>query len=134
MEHLLNRLPIEIIHHILSYSYKPQPVHLQKDIISYVTNKQVINDIFHRRYHVFTDNHSINNHFTFHIHCFLTGIPNTYADCENKKSEICNRIFMHHKLNTNSPLTYCVFWGLLTVEEREQFVDIQKKMVMEQMS
>ena len=124
----MHRLPIELIHHILSYSYKPQPKHLLKDIISFVTTKQAIHDLFHRRYHVFTDNHSINNHFTFHIHCFLTGLPNTYAYCANKKREVCNRIFMHHKIRTKPQLTDCVLWGLLTTEERYQFVEIQKKM------
>jgi hypothetical protein len=40
MNQYINRLPIELFHHILSYSYNPQPVNLQKDIISYVRHKK----------------------------------------------------------------------------------------------
>lgn len=132
MNRFIQRLPIEIIHHILSYSYKTQPIHLQKDIISYVKTKQEIHTIFYRRY-LPLDKSTINYHFTFHIQCFLTGLPNTYADCENKKAQVCKRIFMYHKIRTNPQLTYCVFWGLLTTEERDQFVKIQKRMDYEQM-
>lgn len=132
MNKLINSLPIELHHHILSYSYKPQPVKIQKDIISYVTTKQEIQDIFYRRY-LHLDKSTINYHFTFHIQCFLTGLPNTYANCADKRKEVCNRIFMYYKINTNSQLTYCVFWGLLTVSERDQFVKIQQKMDYEQM-
>ena len=132
MNRLLQNIPIELYYHILSYSYKPQPVNLQKDIISYVTTKQVIQDIFYRRY-LHLDKSTINCHFTFHIQCFLTGLPNTYANCADKRKEVCKRIFMEHKINTKSQLTYCVFWGLLTTEERDQFVKIQKKMDYAQM-
>lgn len=132
MNKLINLLPIELIYHILSYSYNPQPIHLQKDIISYVKTKRVIHKIFYRRY-LPLDKSTINYHFTFHIHCFLTGMPNTYGTCENKRAHVCNRIFMHHKIKSNPQLTYCVFWGLLTPEERDQFVEIQKKMDFTQM-
>ena len=132
MNRLINRLPIELIHHILSYSYKPQPVKLQKDIISYVKTKQEVQNIFYRRYFTM-DTKTIHSHFTFHIQCFLKGLPNTYLNCADKQKEVCNRIFMFYKINTNSQLTYCVFWGLLTPKERDHFLEIQKKMYSTQM-
>lgn len=121
MNKYMNRLPTELIHHILSYSYKPQPKNLQKDIISYYTTKKEIFNIFGRRYHT-NDIISMHKMLSFHIQCFLTGLP------EN----IYNRLFIWNILcmrnKTNPLLSDCILWGLLLVEEREQFVEIQKEM------
>jgi hypothetical protein len=129
MNKYMNRLPMELIHHILSYSYKPQPKKLQEDIISYYTTKKEIFNIFGRRYHT-NDIISMHKMLSFHIQCFLTGLPNTntYGNCENiyRRLFIWNSLCMRYKLN---PLVSdCIFWGLLLVEERAQFVEIQKEM------
>lgn len=127
----MNRLPIELIHHILSYSYKPQPKNLQADIISYYKTKTEIMEIFHFRYQT-NDINSMHKLLSFHVQCFLTGLPNTYGNCENKIVEVYNRLFIWDKWNMNNKknphFSDCIFWGLLLVEEREQFVEIQKKM------
>jgi hypothetical protein len=143
MNKLINRLPIELFYHILSYSYNPQPIDLQKDIISYVNSKKEIMEIFHRRYHTlwttYMDTNIINKHLTFHIQSFLTGLPNTYSDCKHVLDEVCTRLFIwnrfiwdqfilpdknKHKLC----ISYRVLWGLLKVEERDHFLTIQKNM------
>lgn len=136
MNKLINRLPIEIIQHILSYSYTPQPIPLQKDIISYVNTRKEIMDIFHRRYHTVlaTGRNIIYKHLTFHIQCFLTGIPNIYEKNSNILEEVCTRLFIWNrllgsdKIIVNNRFSHNVLWGLLTVEEREHFLKIQKNM------
>ena len=127
MNKLMNRIPIEIIYHILSYSYKPQPLQLQKDIISYVNTKTEIMEIFHLRYHI--NSNAIKNHFTFHIESFLTALPNTYVQFENILDEVYTRLFVWNQTPTKKhQVSHKVLWGLLKVEEREQFMRIQKNM------
>jgi hypothetical protein len=119
MNKYMNQLPLELIHHILSYSYKPQPKNLQEDIISYYTTKKEIFKIFGRRYHT-NDIISMHKMLSFHIQCFLTSLPNIY-----RRLFIWNILFMRNKINPL--LSDCIFWGLLLVEERERFVEIQKE-------
>ena len=121
MNQFINRLPIEIVHHILSYSYDPQPIKLQQDIISYIQTKKEITDIFQRRYN-YTN---IEYHLSFHIHSYITGLPNIYVNCKNSRiEEVCKRLFICKQ----KPFSYHILWGLLTIEEREEFTKIQKKM------
>ena len=136
MNKYMNRLPIELMYHILSYSYKPQPIDLQKDIISYYKTKTEIFKIFGHRYHT-NDIHSMHKMLSFHVQCFLTGLPNTYGNCENKITEVYRRLFISNSLfmrnKINQHLSDCIFWGLLFIEEREQFIEIQRRMDIERM-
>jgi hypothetical protein len=67
----------------------------------------------------------------------LTGLPNTYGNCENKITNVYTRLFIWDKLTIENKLIQhlsdCIFWGLLQVEEREQFVEIQRRMDIERM-
>ena len=126
MNRLLQNIPIELYYHILSYSYNPQPKNLQKDIISYVKTKREITSIFYRRYHKI----DVYKHLSFHIQSYLTGLSNIYnINC--KTEQVCNRLFIWNKLLTldkNLCFSHHIFWGLLTIEEREQFIQIHKEM------
>lgn len=130
MNQFINRLPIEIVHHILSYSYNPQPIKLQQDIISYVKNKMEIIEIFKRRYNIT----KIEYHLSFHMNSYLVGLPNIYINCKNQIEEVCkrlwiwNRVLAINKINVNQRFSHYILWGLLTIEEREEFTKIQKKM------
>jgi len=63
------------------------------------------------------------------------GLPNIYINCKNNQiEEVCkrlliwNRVLAMYKTNINQRVSHHVLWGLLTIEERDEFMRIQKKM------
>lgn len=140
MNKLINKLPTEVINIIISYTYKPQPIQLRNDIISYLLTKDIIINIFKKRYVDYTTD-VIKSHLSFHLFNFLTGVKNLYSECTNKLSLVSKRNYMLNTKNTN--ITYNIgnyfskknvnsifniYWGLVTPEERNQFITIQIKM------
>jgi len=141
MNKLMIKIPDEIINIIISYTYQIQPNELRKDIISYISTKNIIKKIFiERLYPLFYINHLI-----FHIHGYLKGMPPIYSNCNDKLIEICCRNFIKHKKNVykiQNLLILCsynfskqklhyifnTYWGLLKLEERNKFIEIQINM------
>ena len=54
MHKLINKLPKEVIDIIIIYTYKPQSIELINDIVSFVFSKNIIINIFKKRYFDFT--------------------------------------------------------------------------------
>jgi hypothetical protein len=137
MNKLINKLPREVVDIIISYTYKPQPIELRNDIISFVLTKQNIINIFKIRYYSFEFVH-IQKNLSFHIYNFLIGLKNTYSECKNKLYEISKKNYILNNKNdsvdniikyfSNNYDIFRFFWGLLTPEERNHFIDIQKRM------
>ena len=137
MNKLINKLPKEVIDIIIIYTYKPQSIELINDIVSFVFSKNIIINIFKKRYFDFTFD-QIEKHLSFHIYSFIIGLKNIYCDCINKLSKIRKRSYMlnnkkynienYFSKNNFQKIIFNIYWGLLTVEERNQFINIQIKM------
>lgn len=142
MNKLINKLPIEILYHIMSYSYKIQPQDLRNDIISFYGTNNNIRNIFMNRYYnlSFLSKSEYSKHLLFHIISYLTRLKNIYTsnspvilfdvykrnymlkNIENKKIlNIENNIYSQNHFNFNCKM----YWGLLTPEERNEFINIQ---------
>ena len=141
MNKLINKLPIEVIYIIHSFAYKFQPLELRKDIISYYQTKQIIEEFFYHKYSLsLINDKSHYKHLLFHIHSYLTGLPNIYTYCQHKLFNVCKRnymlknksndfiqpimlyLFSNHKVD----IRFRIYWGLLTVEERDEFIQKQQ--------
>jgi len=148
MNRLINTLPIEVINIILSYSYNIQSKELQKDIISYFQTKDIIYNIFYNRYHtlISIDKNAIFKHFQFHIASYIKGVENMYSYDDTyyyddmlkdyiKRSfmlkDSSNSVIFEYEKNmykNTKTSRFRFYWGLLKPEERNIFIDIQKKM------
>lgn len=140
---LINKLPIELFYHVLSYSYKYPPSSIRDDIISYIESRNIIRNIFYCKYlSLFTIEKKADiKHLVFHLHCYNTGLSNIYDGYEPKILELCNRNYMYSKNQNyniqnliniaypvqNHELRFGTVWGLLTPEERNQFIYIHQK-------
>lgn len=133
-------LPIEIIHIILTYTYKPQPICLRNDIISYFTTKQMVYDRF--VYYLKNKRH-LNSEITIfkllleHCMCYSTGgIP--FGRCKYKLYDIFRREYMlqnksngvilailYRRSQTDNPKSrFHICWGLFTPEERIHVIEL----------
>lgn len=137
MNKLIDKLPREVVDIIIGYTYNLQPIQLRNDIISFVNTKQNIINIFKLRYYDLKVD--INKHLSFHIYHFLIGQKNIYAECKNKIYEISKRNYLLNNNNCDylkniffkscyNIYIFKIYWGLLTPEERNHFIDIQKRM------
>jgi len=139
MNKYMKRLPEEVINLIIPYTYLPQNENLQKDIISYTYSLNVIINIFKERYQLLIENNNkvLFNHLLFHIYNFMIGLKNTYSNCQHIFFKIYNRNYKKNISNFNSnyninnlknEFTFRVYWGLLTPDERNQFIYIHKQL------
>lgn len=138
MNKFINKLPIEVIYIIQSYTYQFQLLELRKDIISYHESKPIIVDIFYKRYNRNGDTKSHFKHLLFHIHAFLTGIPNLYTNCEHKLYNVCRRNYVLKNKNNDYikllhylffinylvDVRFNIYWALLTIKERNEFIHL----------
>lgn len=150
MNKLIINLPMELIYIIMSYSYEIQPFELRNDIISYVESRKKVEIIFINRYgYGYNNNLFFSNkykyysgHLSFQIYSYICGIKSLYSDCQDKFYSFFRRCYMFKNICSNELLwnllqphlrKNCIFnanilWGLLTIEERNQFIDINMKM------
>ena len=147
MKKLIDKLPIEIIHHIISYSYNIQPIDLRKDIISYSNTYLKITNLFYNKYKNadLTNKYVYLSHLIFHLHCFSSGLQNLYTNCSNILSDLCERNYSYKNgicpfnkisniLNIHMPVSNVTFrsrtyWGLLNCLEREKFINIHENII-----
>ena len=142
MEKLICRLPIEVTYIIMSYSYKIQPIEIRKDIISYFESKKKVLNIFMNRYcnnnDLFNSNKIYLRHLSFHIYSYICCIKSLYSVCEDKLYDFFRRCYVFKNITSNQLLwdklkpyltknyifSSNILWGLLTVDERNQFISI----------
>ena len=138
----IRNLPIELISIIISYSYSPQPIEITKDVISYFESRTIIRSMFSERYLDLMpyERDADLNWLVSDILCFMNNNRATYYRYQDQFYEICKRNYMlrnadnyrikkianraHYK---NVFFQFHVYWGLLTPDERNRFIEIQKK-------
>ena len=137
----INTLPIELVNIIITYTYQLKTIDFQKDIISYVNSKCTVIQLFEKRnYTLFlNDKNIIYNHLMFHTVSFMRGLVNLYINCGHftlnhilKRHPWLNKDYFLKKLiiiDKNSyfnKIKFGYLWALLSIEERENFITIQK--------
>jgi len=147
MNKLISMLPLEVQNIIISYSYKFQPLDLRRDIISYFETRNMIIEIFNKRYRTLSQiykNNIIYKQLIFHIISYTNGLQGMYKSNIVKLNEIFNRNYVVNanvkKLNLTIknlfdfnwkndllPFRFRLLWGLLTPEERNEFLNINIK-------
>jgi hypothetical protein len=138
----IRNLPIELISIICSYTYSPQPIEITKDILSYFESKAIIRSMFSIRYQDLMpyEKDADLNWLVSDVLCFMNRNLANYYRYQDQFYEICKRNYMlrdakhprikrianrsHYK---NILFQFNVYWGLLTPDERNRFIDIQKK-------
>ena len=138
----IHNLPIELISIIISYSYSPQPIEITKDILSYFESKSIIQGLFYMRYKDLMpyERNADMNWLVSDVLCYMNRNRATFYKYQEQFYAICKRNYMLRDLendrirkivndsrNTNIFFQFHVYWGLLTPEERNHFIEIQKK-------
>jgi len=142
MAEIIKRLPTDLINRIIPYTYNPQSKELLEDIHSYFTTKQIISEIFYKRYeYLFAyEKDADMNWLVSDILCFMNHNRSTFYRYSEKLYEIYARNYMlrnvdrsiikkiaNNAYNKNIHFQFRINWGLLLPEERENFIKIQKK-------
>lgn len=125
----MNKLPIDVIFKILSYTYNPQNQPLLEDIRNFYKTRQIVNDIYIEKWkHSTIENYKdwiINDMFIFLNDC----IPTMFGYCKKCKDIINRNSFVK---NVESYIYYTelkkvdsqinIFFALFTTKEREEFI------------
>jgi len=123
-------LPMELIHIILRYTYRPQHINLLEDVRHYLISLLEIKDIYYNHWYAIEPGEHLN---------WLENDVVRYANNDRptnlgphiKMQDILGRSFMYNKLialpiynnytiNVNTSIN--IFWGLFTVIERKDFI------------
>ena len=138
----IQNLPTELILIIRAYSYSPQPIEITKDVISYFESKAIIRSMFSERYVDLMpyERDADMNWLVSDILCFMNNNCATYYRYQDKFYEICKRNYMlrdaeHPRIKRianranyrNIFFQFNVYWGLLNSDERNRFIELQKK-------
>ena len=142
MTEIMKRLPLELVQIILAYSYKCQPTEICADIHSFFKTKKQICDTFYLRYKdiLIHEERADMNWLTSDVMCYMNRNHASFHQYEEKFYEITTR---HYQLRNKSHTTihrifsnlykkpifsqFHILWGLLLPEEREHFIQIQKR-------
>jgi hypothetical protein len=130
--HLEKGLPIEIIQIILQYTYCPQPSNLLDDIKSFTRILPIILKAYYIYWNVLEPGEYI-NWLENDIIRYANSDRPTNLGPHPKMQDIIGRSFMilklkglpiyNNKKKELHPKTLInIFWGLFTVEEREEFI------------
>ena len=128
MKKLLIKLPNEIIHKIISYTYKKQKIELLEDIKHYVKYKSFIYIIYNKIY--------VNEYKDWLINDLLLYYNNETTTLFGFKPQFYNILFRNKLLQTtkqihnyitllekkNIHIQINTLIGLLNIQEREQFL------------
>ena len=138
----IQNLPIELILIIRAYSYSPQPIEITKDILSYFESKAIIQGLFYMRYKDLMpyERNADMNWLVSDILCYMNRHRSTFYKYHDQFYEICKRNYMLKKVENESIrklinnsrhknifFQFNIYWGLLTPNERNHFIEIQKK-------
>ncbi len=132
--HAQKCLPIEIIHIIMRYMYRPKPLALTEDIKNYWCSMNKAMEIYHHRYMFFnpkeTSNWLLNDIIRYAnasrptnlgIHPKMSDILNRSFATQRKIHDVCFRIMSYYR-KVNVTLRIRFFWGLFTTGERLDFL------------
>ncbi len=120
----MKRLPKEIIHKIISYTYSPQSKYLTEDIISYFNAKQVCNHLYHDYWIIQMGNETLEDKYWLlnNLYVYIRNIP-----------YIFNRLFIRNTYTTSHVNKFYnktdiktqinVIFGIMTPLERNTFLN-----------
>ena len=138
----IRNLPIELILIIRAYSYSFQPIEIRNDLLSYFESKNIIRNLFSLRYQDLMpyERDADMNWLVSDLLCFMNRNRSNFYKFRDEFNDICHRIYMlrdadPEKIRKIVNGTYAkniffqfnVYWGLLTIDERNRFMEIQKK-------
>ena len=138
----IQNLPIELISIIISYSYSPQPIEITKDILSYFESKGIIQIMFYQRHKdlMTYERNADMNWLVSDVLCYMNRNRATFYKYQDQFYEICKRNYMlrgvendtirkivNNSRNKNIFFQFNIYWGLLNTDERNHFIEIQKK-------
>jgi hypothetical protein len=115
---IINKLPENILNYILPFTYKPQPTILLNDIRTFVELKIIISCLYEKRYHDLLE-YEKNADKNWLVSDILIYLRNNKWDYYKRCLYMYNE-FMCCKKDSCSQFN--IFWGLLSSEERRQFV------------
>lgn len=130
----MNTLPKEIIlHHIIPYTYSPQPKNLLEDIRNFSYTLNLISNIYYNRWIVFFhgDNPQDRNWLINDIHRFINQFNISILEFWNRKFKINNNLSIgtylslfskYNKTPVESQIR--IYWSIFTIEERYTFIKI----------
>jgi hypothetical protein len=116
-QELIDRLPNDIIHKIISYTYNVQPKELLEDIESYYYTRSILYNMAiskYFRYNWFeSKQHSLDD--------LIIGLYHYIIYSEFKNVNKHTFYFYCHKLNGPTQTRINFIWGLLTPAERKKY-------------
>jgi hypothetical protein len=139
---IIRQLPQDIVNIIISYTYTPQPVEITSDIHSYFESKKKIKKMFYDRYqHLFQYEKDADIDWLVNdIICFMNQNRASYYMYVDQLYSIFRRVYMlkdmedsvlkkiiNKSRKKNVYYQFHIYWGLLTPNERNRFIEIQKK-------
>ena len=132
----IKKLPIDIVNYIISYTYSPQSKELRYDIQSYFKTKKKVFTYYHNMWfdNMYEDSDKtwlINDLFSFAndynptIFSYVDSFYIIFSRNFMLKSDH-NKIKMYISNLENDKIDkqINIFWGILTPEERKDFIDI----------
>lgn len=133
---IINKLPIDIVNNIISYTYSPQSKELMNDIKSYFKTKRKVFADYHDMWFDDIYEDSDKSWLINDLYSFANDYNPTIFIYVHSFYAIFARLFMlnanRHKINTyiskleNEKIDkqINIFWGIFTPEERNDFIDI----------
>lgn len=136
MNNNIKKLPIDIVNYIISYTYSPQSKELTNDIKSYFKTKKKVFTYYHNMWfdNMYEDSDKIwliNDLFSFAndynptIFSYVDSFYTIFSRNFMLKSDY-NKIKMYISNLENEKIDkqINIFWGILTPDERKDFIDI----------
>jgi hypothetical protein len=153
LEERINNLPFDIKMHIISFTYSPQPTSLTNDIKHFLRSRAIIQEIYYDRWNYdfafepgadinwldndlvgyMNDNYATMYGYRQKFYNIITRsfcIRNIFQKlCINKitpyNSKYVRSIIDPH-FYRQAKFTVKILWGLLTIEERDEFIQLQE--------
>jgi len=135
----LQLLPEEIKNHIISYTYSPQSLKLMEDVQNYVSSKNMVQTLYYNRWHdtfVYeeqADHNWLYNDLIGYMNegqATIFGYRRRFHDILSRNYSINLNIKLYRKF-LRRQFAECIkqtnnlLWGLLKVEERNEFLESQ---------
>lgn len=136
MDVLMNKLPTDIVLHIIPYTYQLQNKNLLDDIIDFTRSKTILFELYHKywiigmqyhdpnedKYWLINDIHAYANNYKASMYGYVDKFYNIFK--RNKylktKEDIDNYFINLEKKDVSSQIN--VFLGLLTKKERNDII------------
>ena len=133
---LLRLLPYDLKLYVMSFHGNSQPCYLLNDIKSYLLSRKIIQDIYIERW-IHWDFESPHDWLDNDLMGYMNNDIATMHGYEKRVFDIFLRHFMTRKYtreklikifknrHQNSKISNNIIWGLLTIEERNEFIVLE---------